>query len=486
MLNKKAGALLAISSLPSDYGIGDFGENAYNFIDIIDQMGIKIWQVLPLNPLGFGNSPYQAYSSFAGDSIYISIDKLIEDELITKRDADSFNKLATYVDYDGIRQHKNAILEKAYANFKSNPRLHSSFTKFLQESSWVYNYAVFITFKKLNGNKTWNHWSSPQKNWIKDKQFDLTLYHDSINFELFIQFIFYKQWMKLKTYANNKGIEIMGDIPIYTGYDSVDVWENQDIYLLDEHKNPSFVAGVPPDFFSETGQLWGNPLYDWNALRKTGFKFWIERLRGNAKMFDIIRIDHFRAFDTYWKIPGNAKTAIDGEWVEAPGYELFDTVYKELPDINIVAEDLGDLRPQVLKLRDHYNLKGMKVFQFHFKPNDPEFENTTNCIIYTGTHDNNTLMGWYDSLNSTEQKQILSFFETVPENLNQEIIKYVLNTKAKYVIFPIQDIIGLDATSRMNTPGQIGSPNWEWKLTNFTKLESKIQFMANEIKKSGR
>ena len=471
---KKIGALLAISSLPSNFGIGDLGTNAYKFIDILKKKNCKIWQVLPLTPLGFGNSPYQSYSSFAGDEIYISIEKLLEDKLLEKGDIKTFNSKSNKVDYINVRNYKKTILKKAFINFKKNKKYFlNDYEKFLKENNWLFTYSIFRAFKKINNNEIWTNWQDDFKSWTLDsKQIDLSIYEDLINYNIFLQFIFYKQWFELKQYANSKGIEIMGDLPIYLGLDSVDVWQNQDIFQLSQDGNPTFVAGVPPDFFSKTGQLWGNPLYDWDKLKDTNYEFWIDRLKGNFNLFDIVRIDHFRAFDTYWKIPAKEKTAINGEWIEAPGYDFFDRVYKEIPNANIIAEDLGDLREEVFKLRDHYNLKGMKIFQFHFDyKNSLEFEKEKNCIVYTGTHDNNTLLGWYNELSKWQQKQLKKFFKANNKNIINKIIKYsISSTQAEYVILPIQDILNLDKNARLNTPGKLGSPNWEWKLIDFSLL----------------
>lgn len=486
---QKAGILLAISSLPSNFGVGDFGPKAYEFVDILIQMNMKIWQVLPLTPLGFGNSPYQAYSSFAGDDLYISIDKLVSDGLLMPNQAKILNRISSTVDYETVRAHKRQILDQAFINFAHNPKLVEELHEFVEKTPWLTNYAVFLTLKKINNLKPWTLWPQEHKNWIKNKQLDLTPYQTQIEYEAFVQFIFFQQWFELKNYANSHGVEIMGDIPIYIGMDSLDVWENQSMFLLDEQQNPTYVAGVPPDFFSETGQLWGNPLYDWQALETNGFKFWIERLRGNSQVFDIIRIDHFRAFDTYWKIPGDSKTAINGEWVEAPGYALFDRIYQELPGINIVAEDLGDLRPQVLELRDHYKLKGMKVFQFHLNPKEEntDFIHNPKAIIYTGTHDNNTLMGWFNDLHPDQQQQFMDYFKANDKvTLKHSIIKFALNCEAEYVIMPIQDILGLDGSARFNTPGQIGTPNWEWKLCSFDALKSEVNWVKQAIIESKR
>lgn len=487
---KRAGGLMPVSSLPSPYGVGDFGITAYEFIDILSAMGIKIWQVLPLNPLGFGNSPYQAYSSFAGDEIYISMDKLVVAGLLDRHDAQPFNAESKSVDYIKARNYKQPLLQLAFKNFSKSNQYQNKYKTFITQNEWVNDYAIFLTFKKINNSALWTNWPDKYKNWIRDKQLDLNKYAEQINYEKFVQFIFYWQWQELKTYANKHNIEIMGDIPIYLGLDSVDVWTNQDLFLLDEKGNPTYVAGVPPDFFSATGQRWGNPLYNWDKLEEARFNFWIQRLRGNAKLFDILRIDHFRAFDTYWKIPAHCKTAIDGTWEEAPGYALFDSIYKELPGIKIVAEDLGLLRPEVYKLRDKYKLPGMKVFQFHFDlyKKNSELENIHNMVIYTGTHDNNTLIGWYKTLSPKNKRQLKNKFniktkgpKSISRDLKRAIITYILKCKAKYVIFPIQDILGLDTIARLNTPGKIGSPNWEWRLINYTALKAEVDFISKRI-----
>lgn len=491
---RKSGVLMPVASLPSRYGVGDFGSKAYEFIDIIALMRVKIWQVLPLTPLGFGNSPYQGYSSFAGDAIYISLDQLVTDGLLLSTDVKSIRARANTIDYPIVRNHKEKILKKAFAGFKQSSKFRLKYSEFERNTPWLTNYAVFLTLKKVNQGKSWKQWPHPHKNWINDKKLDLKPYQENIEYEKFLQFMFFRQWLLLKQYANARGIAIMGDVPIYIGFDSLDVWENQSMFLLDKDQNPTFVAGVPPDFFSKFGQRWGNPLYDWQAMEADGFNFWINRLRANTKTFDIIRIDHFRAFDTYWKIPAHCKTARDGEWVEAPGYKLFDTIYRELPDIKIVAEDLGDLRPQVLELRDHYNLPGMKVFQFLFNPasNNSELIDTVNTIIYTGTHDNSTLIAWYQGLKPTQKKQIRAYLKVdnniSPENtrVKQAILRYVLNSKAAFAILPIQDILGLDDSARINNPGTIGSPNWEWRLTSYTNLRRQVKFMARAVVNAAR
>jgi len=469
---QKKGILLGIASLPSRFGIGDFGPNAYEFASWLAKEKYNLWQVLPLNPLGFGNSPYQPYSSFAGDEIYISLELLVTDELLSNSDLQEFMPETDKIDYAGARKHKGQFLSKAYRNFVQTNVWTEEYRVFISDNPWAYNYAVFLTLKKANNYQPWNLWPQPHKDWIKNKKADLTEYQSGISYELFIQFIFYRQWRQLKSYVNSHGIAIMGDIPIYLGYDSLDVWQNQELFLLDENQNPTFIAGVPPDYFSATGQRWGNPLYNWGKLEETGFKFWVERLRGNMQMFDIIRIDHFRAFDTYWKIPVSCPTAVEGEWVEAPGYKLFDTIYQELPNINIVVEDLGDLRPEVLKLRDHYNLPGMQVFQFVFNPkgDNSRFEALQNSVVYSGTHDNSTLLSWYQSLKKWQRKLVKRYFTANEKNIIRKILQYINSCKANYIIFALQDLLELDDCARINYPGKIGSPNWEWKLSNLVLL----------------
>ncbi|NLC96905.1 MAG: 4-alpha-glucanotransferase [Erysipelotrichaceae bacterium] len=475
MEKRRSGVLMPVSALPSNHGIGDFGKTAYEFVDLLKEGGFRIWQILPLNPLGYGNSPYQPYSSKAMDDLYISLDILYEEGLIKK--APAYNKYSSKIEYDELRAYKQHFLRLAFKKFVKDEE-YEKFVKF----DWVYNYAVFLTFKKSNRLNCWNDWPKFMKNWIIDKKLDLSLYSNDIDFEMFVQFILYKQWIKLKKYANDKGIEIMGDMPIYVGIDSDDVWANQKLFLLDSKGKPTFIAGVPPDYFSETGQRWGNPLYNWPKLKKSGFKFWIDRLDYNSKLFDIIRIDHFRAFDTYWKIPASCDTAIEGRWVKAPGYAFFDKVFEELPSINIVAEDLGDLRKEVLELRDHYNFKGMRIVQFSFDPTGMLKDNE-NLIIYTGTHDNQTIRGWYSKQNKKFKLQTEEFFKE--NNLNYgniglNMVGYTLSSNAEIAIVPLMDILNLTDKSRLNTPGTVGNPNWQYRLTRFTgfkKLTPKLKEM---------
>lgn len=485
---KTAGILMPVSAFPSEYGIGDFGKNAYAFIDRCKKSGVKIWQILPLNPLGYGNSPYQPYSSFAGDEIYISLDLLKEEGLLTEikplKQEDS-----NHIDYVAVREHKSFYLKKAFEQFKETAE-YESFAK----QEWVYLYAVYITFKKANDLKCWNEWNKEQKEWILQrgsKVQEWEKYKKDIAYEMFVQYIFYKQWIQLKQYANAAKISIMGDMPFYVGIDSLDVWANQSCFLLDEKGFPTFIAGVPPDYFSETGQRWGNPIYDWEHLKETNYDFWMKRLAYAGELFDIVRIDHFRAFDTYWKIPASCPTAVEGEWIEAPGHEIFTKIQKELKNVEIVVEDLGDLRPQVLQLRDDFHLKGMKVVQFTFDPkeNNNNFKDRENMIIYTGTHDNQTTRGWYESQSFLKRWSIRKFMFLHGyhyKEISHCFIAYAFSSIASIAIVPMQDIIGLSDEGRMNTPGTLGSPNWEWRMQNFQAFDKNLERLKHMIHKNGR
>ncbi|MGI6644907.1 MAG: 4-alpha-glucanotransferase [Bacilli bacterium] len=485
MKQKETGILLAISSLPSRHGIGDFGPRAYQFIDLLEENGLDLWQILPLNPLGYGNSPYQPYSSKAIDEIYISLTQLQRDKLLPKRIA-TFHPKSVRVDYTEVRMFKLPYLRKAYEKFiKENRR---GFKAFKKRNPWVYNYALFITFKKHNYDALWLYWPIEFKDYPLHKNLDLSYFEEEIEFNMWLQFIAYKQWQKLHRYAKKHGINLVGDIPIYVGIDSVDVWENRDTFLLDKNGFPTHVAGVPPDYFSKTGQRWGNPLYDWEYLEKTNFAFWKDRLGYNSKLFDVIRIDHFRAFDTYWKIPADCPTAEVGEWILAPGYKLFDELLKTYPDLKIVAEDLGDLREEVLVLRDHYDLPGMEIVQFAYEIGEDSSIKypKTNRLVYTGTHDNQTLKGWFTSFPLKKQLEIIEDLANrgfTYEDPMDSFLAYTLSSTARIAIFPLQDVLGLDDRARFNTPGTIGRPNWEWKLKNFTQTKKRLAFLGELNKK---
>ena len=479
---KQTGILLAVSSLPTPHGVGDLGQPALDWIDILAENGITIWQILPLNPTGYGNSPYQPYSSRAGDELYISLETLAEEGLLTEPLPTEENE-SPRVKYETVRAQKESWLKKAYASFTPDAEYEA-----FAEQDWVREYCVFRAMKKANSNRCWLEWPKEQRDWPQTKQALSPELETEAGYQAFLQYEFLRQWNRVRDYAHSKNIQIMGDVPFYVGIDSVDVWAGRENFLLDSEGYPTYIAGVPPDYFSATGQRWGNPIYDWDKLEKDGFAFWVERIGYNQKLFDIIRIDHFRAFDTFWKIPASCPTAIEGDWIEAPGYAVLDTLYEKIPGLQLVAEDLGDLRPEVLTLRDHYHLKGMKVLEFTLDAKgkrafdrEPAKENQ---ILYTGTHDNDTLRGWYDSLNTAGKRKLRRWLKKqgcTQGNAVERLIQLALQAPADYVVLPAQDVMELPNTARMNTPGTVGSPNWEWRLTSFDSLEACLKKISRLI-----
>ncbi len=480
---RRAGILMPVSALPSDFGIGDLGKSGYEFVDMLKKTGISIWQILPLNPLGYGNSPYQPYSSYAGDEIYIDLYQLKEEGYILEQV--KTNRYNGPIRYEQVRKFKGEYLKAAYYSFVENSGQNEEYQEFIRQE-WVYPYAAFIAFKKANNDASWNQWSDEQQNWEVGHAINDDSIADEINYQLFLQFMFYKQWMKLKKYANSKGIDIMGDVPFYVGFDSADVWQEKEGFLLDEKNVPTFIAGVPPDYFSKTGQRWGNPIYNWDYMEKTEFNFWVKRLAYSAKLYDIVRIDHFRAFDTFWKIPASCETAVEGEWIEAPGYAFFKTLLEKEQDIQIVVEDLGDLREEVLTLRDSFGFKGMNVVEFTFLDGE---DKESNRIAYTGTHDNQTAAGWYKSLPLKRKFKVKRLMKerSVPKGkMSDRMVAYTMGLDAEYAIAPMQDYLGLTDKARINTPGTVGSPNWEWKLDDLTCFDKKAEQIRKLLSRTDR
>lgn len=468
---KTNGILLGISSLPSKYGIGDFGENAYKFVDLIKEAGVKIWQILPLNPLGFGNSPYQSVCSNAIDPIYIDLEDLEKQELIS--DLKPLNANSNKVDYKKVREFKNKYLKEAFE--KQEDTKKQAFKDFVKENPWVVAYAKFSILLRINSYSSWWTWSLNYRYDFYKNTFDYSSYEKEILFIEWVQFVAFKQFYKLKKYINKSGIELMGDIPFYVAANSSDAWANQDEFLLDENDEPSGIAGVPPDYFSKTGQRWGNLLYDWEYMKDDNFTYWMNRIESVSKMYDIIRIDHFRAFDTYWVINPECDTAIDGKWLHAYGDEFLGLLFKKHPNINLIAEDLGDLVPSVGKLRDKYNLLGMNVFEFNIF--NKKFASNENQIIYTGTHDNETIKGWYNNLLDGDKELLKIMFKELRikgRAMREKILNYCFESPCKLCIIPVQDYLGLGNEARMNVPGTCGSPNWEFKLKNFDGLLKEI------------
>ena len=480
---------MPVFSLPSDTGVGELGVQAEKFIKILKENGVGIWQILPLNPAGFGNSPYQPYSSYAGDEIYISLDSIFDMELLSERPK-KFNETKKYVDYNAVREFKEVYLREAFKAFTEKELQKTSEYKEFAKQQWAIDYSVFRAFKKKNKLKCWNEWDEAEKNWPEKRE---ALQKEDLNeasYHMFLQFIFNKQWRNIKAAANDNGIEILGDVPFYVGIDSVDVWAGRENFLLDKDGQPIFIAGVPPDYFSATGQRWGNPIYDWDNMKNTGYKFWIDRIGYSNSLFDIVRIDHFRAFDTFWKIPHTCPTAIEGEWIEAPGYEVIDALKANVKDLNIVAEDLGDLRDEVIELKDHYGLKGMKVLMFCLQSDGKyavdTYNDKGNMIIYTGTHDNATLMEWYDGISTAGKRKIRKFLKKnglSEGSVRDRLIQYTLKSDAEYAIIPLADIIGLGREGHINTPGTVGKPNWQWKITDFKKTEEELNRYKKYIRR---
>jgi 4-alpha-glucanotransferase len=487
-LTRSAGVLLAVSSLPSDHGIGDFGHFAYTFVDHLVTCGMRLWQMLPLNPLGYGNSPYQPYSAKAIDPLYLSLTMLHQEGLIQSQ-VPFFQPLSTSVDYDAVRHFKTSYLKEAFNHFIPNEKYH----EFLHQNPWVKDYALFMTFKTMHDLKMWPLWEQPFKNYGRDRNLDTASFSREVDYECFLQFKLFEQFHALKQYANHKGVELVGDIPIYLGIDSVDVWTQRSLFLLKEDGHPTHIAGVPPDFFSPTGQRWGNPLYDWDQQLHTKFEFWKDRLAYSEKLFDWTRIDHFRAFDTYWKIPASCETAMEGAWIEAPGVQLFTEIFKELPHLKIIAEDLGDLRPQVLDLRDQFKLPGMKITQFDVpiyasasEPQEKRIEDPYRFVVYTGTHDNDTTLGWYEQLKAEERQRLDLVLMAYSGTVAEKLIQYSLQYQAQHIIIPMQDILSLPTDARMNVPGTIGSPNWEWKLKDFLSFTLLLPRIQSWLKAANR
>jgi 4-alpha-glucanotransferase len=473
--NRASGILLHITSLPSLYGIGDIGPGAYKFVDFLSQAKQSLWQVLPLNPIeqALGNSPYSSISCYASNTLLISPELMVKDGLLKKSEIEPSSVFSNkWVDYGKARNYKEKLFNLAYERFKQNSQ-KGDYEKFLiDNSSWLNDFVRFVVFKKHFHEKIWNQW--PNK--IRDRQKQAlqrlaNKLNDRIEKEKFLQYLFFKQWFSLKQYCNQKGIRIIGDIPIYVNYDSADVWIHPEIFKLNKEKKPIGVSGVPPDYFSKTGQLWGNPVYRWEVLRNFQYAWWIERFEHNLKMFDIVRIDHFRGFVAYWEVPTGEKNAINGKWIHAPAEDFFNTLFKKFPSLPIIAEDLGTITDDVKEIMRHFGFPGMRILLFAFgedNPNHPYLPHNyiNNCVVYTGTHDNNTIKGWFKHEATYRDKQRLFYHlgrKVSKQNIHWELIRFVMTSVANTVIFSMQDILGLDQAARMNQPAT-AEGNWQWRL----------------------
>jgi 4-alpha-glucanotransferase len=471
-MERNSGILLHPTSLPGKYGIGTLGEEAREFVDWLSECGQKIWQILPLGAVADNNSPYQCYSAFAGNHMLIDLEELVGMNLLETADirkVPSFSAKET--EFEKVELFKEPLLQKAFHRFRETGGFGSDdYHHFWNEHQWwLESWSLFYACRKNAEGKDWSYWEDAL---VKREEGALHLYYrtyrDDVEYQRFLQFIFFRQWFALKEYANHKSVKIMGDIPLYVSYDSSDVWANQDIFILDQHKRPSLVGGVPPDYFSETGQLWGNPLFDWDKLKARDYDWWVARVHFNLKMFDLVRIDHFRGLESFWAIPAAAETAVDGCWLTAHGDSVLGILKDQLGDLPIVAEDLGSIDERVHHLRKKYGLPGMKVLQFAFESNATNehlphnYEN--DFVVYPGTHDNNTTVGWWSSLTREEKRSVKSYFDRSWEKINWKFIRLAHSSVASMSIIPLQDIIGSGESSRMNIPGVVNG-NWKWRFS---------------------
>ncbi|MBQ7780851.1 MAG: 4-alpha-glucanotransferase [Lachnospiraceae bacterium] len=471
---RKSGILLPVSSLPSKYGIGTFSKEAYAFVDFLAAAGQKLWQILPLGATGYGDSPYQSFSTFAGNPYYIDLEQLIEAGYLTRKECEEceFVGHEEYVDYERIYNFRFILLKKACERaFEQGLESKADYQAFIKENAWwLEDYALYMAVKNSFGGVCLSEWEedirlrkkAAVKEYTQKLAADLAYYR-------FEQYEFSVQWKALKTYANKKGIEIIGDIPIYVAFDSADTWAEPKLFQLDKNCVPTAVAGCPPDAFSETGQLWGNPLYDWEYHAKTGYDWWMKRIAHAYKLYDVVRIDHFRGFDEYWSIPYGDETAVNGKWCKGPGIDIFDTMKKKLGKKNIIAEDLGFLTPSVLKLVKKTGYPGMKVLQFAFGSDENNaylpHNYINNCVVYTGTHDNDTTVGWYKSLSRKERKHVNTYLQIKrgQKNVEWTLIRAAISSVADTAIIPMQDYLGLGGSARINLPSTLGN-NWKWRM----------------------
>ena len=485
---RASGILMHISSLPSKYGIGTLGKEAYRFVDFLKQAGQKYWQILPVGPTSYGDSPYQSFSIHAGNPYFIDLDELKDEGLLKKSDYEKLNwgGHENYVDYENLYNSRFIALRKAFKNFK-NHEDKTDFEQFCEDNEkWVSNYGLFMAIKEENNGEPWDTWDDglkkrdPHALWLFK-----TAHKDELDFWMFLQYKFFEQWNKLKKYANDNGIKLIGDLPIYVAYDSAAVWVNPDLFDLNEEMEPNSVAGCPPDAFAEKGQLWGNPLYDWDFHKKTGYDWWIMRVQAAVEIYDVVRIDHFRGFDSFYAIPYGDETAENGQWCQGPGMDLFTALEKKLGKLPIIAEDLGFLTDSVHKLLKDSGFPGMKVMEFAFDSREDSdylpHNYDKNCVVYAGTHDNDTLLGWKDTITKEDLKFCMDYMDIdKDDNFVWKFIQRVLASTADTAIIQMQDYLELGSEARMNVPSTLGN-NWKWRASRnvFTKaLAKKIRTLT--------
>lgn len=483
--SRASGILLHPTALPGKHGIGDMGDGAFAFIDALAEGGQSLWQILPLGPIGYGESPYSPFSTFAGEELLISLDRLKEWGLLEETDTDNVPAFDdNSVDYDAVRAFKKPLLIQACDTFlkKIPSALKRDWERFLENNAeWLNDYALFTALHEEFHGIAWNEdWDRDIMKKTPEAVAKWSLYlKKQIERIKVIQFFFDFQWKKIKEYANQNNVRIIGDVPIFVSPDSADVWANRHLFLTDENCRYTSVAGVPPDYFSPTGQRWGNPLYDWKAMEDDGFRWWIARIRRTAELVDIIRIDHFRGLRAFWKIPSKEKTAEKGKWIKAPGEKLFAAISRELPHVEIIAEDLGLITEDVVALRKKLHLPGMKILQFAFEFNAEGRFNAdniflphnyeTDAVVYTGTHDNDTTVGWYRTLSEPVRDLVRRYYGISGDDIAWDLIRSASSSRARYAVFPMQDLLSLDSWARTNTPATVGS-NWRWRLNPQTDI----------------
>lgn len=469
---RSSGILLHPTSLDGPYGIGDIGPQAYRWLNFLVDSGCSLWQILPLGPTGYGDSPYQCFSSFAGNPLLISPDTLLSEDLIH---TDDLVNLPTFssdqIDFGTTISWKLGLLDRSYNRFEhsTSDQLLKDFSEFQEKhSTWLEDFSLFMALKESHGGAAWFTWEKPLRDRDPDALVEAREIHRvAIKRQVYRQFIFYRQWTKLREYANSQGIKIVGDIPIFVAHDSADVWANPELFYLDESGKPTVVAGVPPDYFSPTGQLWGNPLYRWDVHADQNYAWWLDRFKSVLDLVDIVRLDHFRGFTGYWEIPGDALTAEHGRWVTGPGKDIFVAIRQLIGELPIIAEDLGVITNDVAELRESLDLPGMKILQFGFEggPEDPFLPHhyPENCVVYTGTHDNDTALGWYKRVSEETRHFCRRYLASDGTDVSWDFIRACWSSVAVIAIAPMQDFLNLDNNSRMNYPGK-PSGNWSWRI----------------------
>ena len=490
-MKRQAGFLCPLFSVPGNQGIGDLGKKTERMIDRIAEAGFKMWQILPIQMTGSSHSPYQSLSSYAGDPIYINIDHLAEMGLITQSSVVNCNKFKDFVDYKEVRAFKEKYFKRAYRAFKKNfYQYRSDFEAFTKKAFWLEEWTVFQLFDSMHPDQTWDQWEPWQKHWVQSHNDSmLTSYSDEMMYIKFLQFIFYRQWDHIVQYAHEKGLQIIGDVPFYVDHHSMDVWANQADFCLDEQGQPTFVAGCPPDYFSADGQRWGMPIYNFEAQKKNGYRFWMQRMSWMQMCFDVVRIDHFRAFDTYWRIPVSCPTAVEGDWIEAPGKDILAKLISKYPKECWIAEDLGEIRPEVLELEKQFGIYGMNVLLFQMESKELRRSMLKDQVVYTGTHDNMTLEQAYQTYSYNKKVRLRRFFKTRGydhRGFHDLVCHYALDGKADVIILPVWDICGYKETARINFPGTINEKNWTWKLKNLKQIEKDMDKVKAWIQQAER